>query len=204
MKTNFTKSDLKSGMAVKLRSGIIGVVIDEKYFCLVDGEGFSELEYYNDDLTEINRIFYDDDIVAVGDYVKGLDKEHIEMALVNPIWERKPTPATTPPDKEIEPITLQEFISYVETYAAYQNNIKKVAEILFVDPMVMPPIPYIDDFEVEYIKMVAKLLGIKDEEMVDELINWFYVDECGKDSSPISFNRKQLAPDEVYEKVTKI
>lgn len=201
MKTNFTKSDLKSGMAIKLRSGLVGIVMNEKYYCLADNGGYDELEYYDEDLT--NSKFPDSDIVAVGAYATGLDKKHIEKALENPIWERKSDTVDTSKPAEPNCIGLQRFLKYVKTYMTYHNSIKQVVEILFGDPALTPPMPYVADFEIEYIKMVTKLLGIKDEEMADELINWFYIDECGKDDHPISFNQVQLNPVEVYEKVAQ-
>lgn len=202
MKTNFTKSDLKSGMAIRLRSGLVGVVMNKDYYCLECSEGFDELEYYNDDLTAVDREFDDSDIVAVGNYVKGLDKKHIEKALENPIWECKDK-MSNPSAKEPDCIDLHDFLRYVDIYMNCYNCTHRAIDILFGDPALTPTIPALEDFQIEYIKMVAKLLKVKDEELIDELINWFFVDRCGQDEEVISFNQKQLTPTEVYEKVTQ-
>ena len=201
MKTNFTKSDLKSGMAIRLRSGLVGIVMNQDYYCLADNEGWGKLVYYNEDL--INSEFPDSDIVAVGAYATGLDKRHIENALENPMWERKAKVPNPSPTKKPNCITLDDFLRYVDTYMNCYNCTHKAMDILFGDPVLTPTIPALEDFQIEYIKMVAKLLRIKDEELVDELINWFFVDKCGQDEDVISFNQKQLTPAEVYEKVTQ-
>lgn len=205
MKTNFTKSDLKAGMSIELRSGLVGVVMNADtqggYLCFVDDEGYDNLEYYNDDLT--NRDFEDSDIVTVGNRTIGLDKGRIEKALENPVWVRQDVSSNPTAVKEPNCITLDEFMRYVKIYMDCHNSTNKAMDILFGDPALTPTIPDLQELQIEYVKMVATLLRIKDEELIDDLINWFYIDKCGQDDDPISFNQKRLQPAEVYKRVTQ-
>lgn len=56
-KKNFTKADLKVGYVVKLRNGVLYMVMvddDERLVLISEGRGWLRLHEYNDDLTDSN------------------------------------------------------------------------------------------------------------------------------------------------------
>lgn len=87
MRGKFTKSDLKSGMAVKHRKGIIRLVVDNM---LIGKDGFLSLDSFNTDLK--NNTFSSNDIMKIYrikeaktfEYI--LKEDNIEL-----IWERTET-----------------------------------------------------------------------------------------------------------------
>ena len=94
----FTKSDLKTGMFVKLRDGDFNIVLDD----IISGEGWGELSNYNDDM--LNKVYDIFDIVAVYERIKdGALSDYLEGQSLKIIWERT---EQTEAQKEME--VLQE------------------------------------------------------------------------------------------------
>ena len=94
----FTKSDLKTGMFVKLRNGDFSIVLGD----IISGEGWGELSNYNDDM--LNKVYDIFDIVAVYERIKdGALSDYLEGQSLKIIWERT---EQTEAQKEME--VLQE------------------------------------------------------------------------------------------------
>ena len=94
----FTKSDLKTGMFVKLRNGYFSIVLGD----IISGEGWGELSNYNDDM--LNKVYDVRDIVAVYERIKGGSLSYyLEGHGLKIIWERT---EQTEAQKEME--VLQE------------------------------------------------------------------------------------------------
>jgi hypothetical protein len=92
----FTKSDLKTGMFVKYRSGDYRVVIGH----VLSGTGCATLPQYSEDLKYRGDIYPQLDIVAVYKATRGTNiDEYLKGHCLAPIWERT---EQTPAQKEME------------------------------------------------------------------------------------------------------
>jgi hypothetical protein len=92
----FTKSDLKTGMFVKYRSGDYRVVIGH----VLSGTGCATLPQYSEDLKYRGDIYPQLDIVAVYKATRGTNiDEYLKGHCLTPIWERI---EQTPAQKEME------------------------------------------------------------------------------------------------------
>jgi hypothetical protein len=92
----FTKSDLKTGMFVKYRSGDYRVVIGH----VLSGTGCATLPQYSEDLKYRGDIYPQLDIVAVYKATRGTNiDEYLKGHCLTPIWERT---EQTPAQKEME------------------------------------------------------------------------------------------------------
>ena len=97
----FTKSDLKTGMFVKYRSGDYRVVIGH----VLSGTGCATLPQYSEDLKYRGDIYPQLDIVAVYKATRGTNiDEYLKGHCLTPIWERI---EQTPAQKEMEVLQVK-------------------------------------------------------------------------------------------------